>query len=165
MAVVSLRKVINPKSKSMNMAGWFTPFHRKREVLIVDIRIRQTLQTWPLQAWKQFFALWRVGCCITTNFSPQLPLDLNLFIIFIVSELENIFLKKKVFWEENILKPLLQNVGDQSVWNSFWLNCSVAVYKETAYLYVACTGSENSGLDRLESGEMRGRGALNCNHP
>ena len=45
MAVVSLEKMINLKSNSMNMAEWFITFHRKREVLIEYIMIGQMLQT------------------------------------------------------------------------------------------------------------------------
>lgn len=36
-AIVSLEKMINPKSNSMNMAEWLIPFCRKREVLMEDM--------------------------------------------------------------------------------------------------------------------------------
>lgn len=42
MAVVSLEKMINPKSNRMNMAEWFITFHRKREVLIEHM-----IAAWP----------------------------------------------------------------------------------------------------------------------
>ena len=82
------------------------------------VRIGQMLQSQPLQAWKQVsFALWHVGCHITTTFSPWMPGEIVVDFIRCSHNIRTgiffIVLKKDFFffWGKNILKSIVAEYG------------------------------------------------------